>query len=64
VVRAAPRMLWCVRHPKPLRLEVRSWDDFRPRRRRVNMRDTGEIERTVAAFARSANGGLILTPSP
>jgi putative ABC transport system substrate-binding protein len=29
----------------------------------VNMRDTGEIERTVAAFARSANGGLILTPS-
>ena len=29
----------------------------------VNMRDTGEIERAVAAFARSANGGLILTPS-
>ena len=29
----------------------------------VNMRDTAEIERTVAAFARSANGGLILTPS-
>jgi hypothetical protein len=27
------------------------------------MRDTGEIERTVAAFARFANGGLILTPS-
>jgi putative tryptophan/tyrosine transport system substrate-binding protein len=29
----------------------------------VNMRDTAEIERTVAAFARSPNGGLILTPS-
>jgi ABC-type uncharacterized transport system substrate-binding protein len=29
----------------------------------VNMRDTGEIERTIAAFAHSANGGLILTPS-
>ncbi len=29
----------------------------------VNMRDSGEFERTVAAFARSANGGLILTPS-
>ncbi len=29
----------------------------------VNMRDSGEFERTVAAFALSANGGLILTPS-
>ena len=29
----------------------------------VNMRDAGEIERAVAAFARSSNGGLILTPS-
>jgi putative ABC transport system substrate-binding protein len=29
----------------------------------VNMRDAGEIERAVAAFARSANGGLILTGS-
>jgi putative ABC transport system substrate-binding protein len=29
----------------------------------VNMRDAGEIERTVTAFARSANGGLILTAS-
>ena len=28
----------------------------------VNMRDAGEIERGVAAFARSANGGLIVTP--
>jgi putative ABC transport system substrate-binding protein len=28
----------------------------------VNMRDAGEIERAVAAFARSPNGGLILTP--
>jgi putative ABC transport system substrate-binding protein len=30
----------------------------------VNMRDAGEIERAVAAFARSANGGLIVTGSP
>ena len=29
----------------------------------VNMRDAPEIERAVAAFARSANGGLILTAS-
>ena len=29
----------------------------------VNMRDTGEIERGVEAFARSGNGGLILTAS-
>jgi ABC-type uncharacterized transport system substrate-binding protein len=29
----------------------------------VTMRDAGEIERTVAAFARSANGGLIVTPN-
>jgi putative tryptophan/tyrosine transport system substrate-binding protein len=29
----------------------------------VNMRDTGEIERAVAAFARSLNGGLIVTGS-
>jgi putative ABC transport system substrate-binding protein len=28
----------------------------------VNLRDAGEIERAVAAFARSPNGGLILTP--
>ena len=28
----------------------------------VNMRDAGEIERAVAAFARSPNGGLIVTP--
>ncbi len=27
----------------------------------VNMRDPGEIERTIAAFARSSNGGLIVT---
>ena len=27
----------------------------------VNMRDAGEIERGVAAFARSSNGGLIVT---
>ena len=29
----------------------------------VNVRDAGEIERAVAAFANSANGGLILTGS-
>ena len=29
----------------------------------VNVRDAGEIERDVAAFARSPNGGLILTAS-
>ena len=29
----------------------------------VSMRDAGEIERAVAAFARSANGGLIVTAS-
>lgn len=28
----------------------------------VNVRDTDEIERNVEAFARSANGGLIVTP--
>ena len=27
----------------------------------VNMRDAGEIERAVAAFARAPNGGLIVT---
>jgi putative ABC transport system substrate-binding protein len=30
----------------------------------VNMRDAGEIERTVAAFGRSANDGLVVTGSP
>ena len=30
----------------------------------VDVRDTGEIERAVAAFARSPNGGLIVTASP
>ena len=29
----------------------------------VNVRNAGEIERTVAAFARSSNGGLIVTGS-
>jgi putative ABC transport system substrate-binding protein len=29
----------------------------------VNLRDAGEIERAVAAFARSPNGGLIVTGS-
>jgi putative ABC transport system substrate-binding protein len=30
----------------------------------VNVRDAGEIERAVAAFARLGNGGLIVTGSP
>ena len=30
----------------------------------VNMRDAGEIERALTAFARSPNGGLIVTGSP
>ena len=30
----------------------------------VNVRDAGEIERAVAAFARAPNGGLIVTPGP
>ena len=29
----------------------------------VNVRDTGEIDRAVTAFARSSNGGLIVTGS-
>jgi putative ABC transport system substrate-binding protein len=29
----------------------------------INVRDTSEIERAVAAFAHTANGGLIVTPS-
>jgi putative ABC transport system substrate-binding protein len=29
----------------------------------VGIRDAGEIERAVVAFARSANGGLVVTPS-
>jgi putative ABC transport system substrate-binding protein len=29
----------------------------------VDTRDAGEIERAVASFARSGNGGLIVTPS-
>jgi putative tryptophan/tyrosine transport system substrate-binding protein len=30
----------------------------------VNVRDTGDIERGLSAFARSSNGGLIVTASP
>jgi putative tryptophan/tyrosine transport system substrate-binding protein len=30
----------------------------------VNVRDVGEMERAVATFARSANGGLIVTANP
>ena len=33
--------------------------DIRP----VNLRDAGEIERAISAFARSQNGGLIVTTS-
>ena len=29
----------------------------------INMRDAGEIERDVADFARSGNGGMIVTAS-
>jgi putative ABC transport system substrate-binding protein len=29
----------------------------------VNVRDAGEIERAIAAFARAPNGGLIVTPN-
>jgi putative tryptophan/tyrosine transport system substrate-binding protein len=29
----------------------------------INVRDAGEIERTITAFARSPNGGLIVTGS-
>jgi putative ABC transport system substrate-binding protein len=29
----------------------------------INVLDSGEIERAIAAFARTANGGLIVTPS-
>ena len=29
----------------------------------INVRDSGEIERAIAAFARSPNGGMILTAS-
>ena len=30
----------------------------------VDVRDTGETERAITAFAHSANGGMIVTPSP
>ena len=30
----------------------------------INVRDAGEIERAIAAFARASNGGLIVTSSP
>jgi putative tryptophan/tyrosine transport system substrate-binding protein len=30
----------------------------------VNVRDVGDIERDIAAFARSSNGGVVVTPSP
>jgi putative tryptophan/tyrosine transport system substrate-binding protein len=36
---------------------------FRVEATPINVRDTGEIERTVAAFARLSNGGLIVTGS-
>src|SRR5262249_54157061 len=31
--------------------------------RPIDIRDAGEIERSIASFARAANGGLIVTPS-
>ena len=31
--------------------------------RPINVRDVGEMERAIATFARSSNGGLIVTPS-
>jgi putative tryptophan/tyrosine transport system substrate-binding protein len=34
--------------------------DVRP----VNLRDAGEIERAISAFARAPNGGLVVTASP
>ena len=37
---------------------------FRVELRAVGVRDAGEIERAVTAFARSSNGGLIVTGSP
>ena len=47
-----------------------SWARSRPWRRRlgwscspIDVRDAGEIERAVAAFARAPNGGLIVTAS-
>ena len=30
----------------------------------VNVRDPGEIERAISAFAHSSNGGLVVTPAP
>jgi len=30
----------------------------------INLRDPGEIERAISAFARSSNGGLIVTAAP
>jgi hypothetical protein len=33
-------------------------------RRRHEVRDSGEIERSIAAFAQTSNGGLIVTGSP
>ena len=30
----------------------------------INLRDAGEIERAVTAFARASNGGLIMTANP
>ena len=32
--------------------------------RAVGVRDAGEIERTITAFARSSNGGLVVTGRP
>jgi putative ABC transport system substrate-binding protein len=43
---------------------VRLFEEIQDKSRQsVDMRDPGEIERTVAAFARGSNGGLIVTGS-
>ena len=44
---------WAQSNPRRLRLGV----ELRP----IDVRDAGEIERAVAAFARDPNGGLIVT---
>ncbi len=53
-------------HWQPRRRAIAPSDPHRADRVRespVNVRDAGEIERAVAAFARSSNGGLIVTGS-
>ena len=42
----------------------RSYKWSRPLPRRSGVRNAGDIERVLTAFARESNGGLIVTPSP